>query len=59
MDGTFSHFIDGRNGSGNWLRYVNCARHAREQNLIAVQTGESIYYEACKDIPRVSEKSQR
>ncbi|XP_072022512.1 uncharacterized protein [Amphiura filiformis] len=55
MDGKLSHFIDGRNVSGNWLSYVNCARHAREQNLIATQTGESIYYEACKDIPRGTE----
>ncbi|XP_074640245.1 PR domain zinc finger protein 14-like [Tubulanus polymorphus] len=54
-DGRLSHFIDGRGSSGNWLAYVNCARYAQEQNLIAVQCDGEIYYEACKDIPRGAE----
>ncbi|XP_033640683.1 PR domain zinc finger protein 14-like [Asterias rubens] len=54
-DGKLSHFVDGRNGTSNWLCFVNCARHAKEQNLIASQCGEFIYYEACKDIPRGTE----
>ena len=36
-NGKLSHFIDGRGNSGNWMAYVNCARYAQEQNLIAVQ----------------------
>lgn len=34
--------------------YVNCARFAQEQNLIAVQSEGEIYYEVCKDIAQVS-----
>ena len=37
QNGKLSHFIDGRGNSGNWMAYVNCARYAQEQNLIAVQ----------------------
>jgi len=37
-----------------WMIYVNCARYAQEQNLIAVQTDGQIYYEVCKDITQVS-----
>ena len=33
--------------------YVNCARFAQEQNLIAVQSEGEIFYEACKDIAQV------
>lgn len=68
-DGRLSHFIDGRlNASGansvtnqsestsnQWMIYVNCARYAQEQNLIAVQSEGEIYYEVCKDIAQVSE----
>jgi hypothetical protein len=67
-DGRLSHFIDGTKSSkttgGNvqsattnqWMLYVNCARFAQEQNLIAVQhiDGE-IYYEVCKDIAQGNE----
>lgn len=37
-----------------WMIYVNCARFAQEQNLIAVQCDGEIYYEVCKDIAQVS-----
>jgi hypothetical protein len=47
--------VDGRGSSGNWLAYVNCARYAQEQNLIAVQEEDKIFYEACKDIPQGTE----
>ena len=40
-NGKLSHFIDGRGNSGNWMAYVNCARYAQEQNLIAVQVCET------------------
>ncbi|CAH1788532.1 unnamed protein product [Owenia fusiformis] len=50
-----SHFVDGRGSAGNWMSYVNPARYAQEQNLIAVQCDSDIYYEACKDIPQGTE----
>ena len=55
QDGKLSHFIDGRGSSGNWMTYVNCARYAQEQNLIAIQVDREINYEACKDIPQGTE----
>ena len=36
------------------MSYVNCARFAKEQNLVAIQVEEEIYYEVCKDISQVS-----
>ncbi|XP_072855115.2 PR domain zinc finger protein 14 [Pogona vitticeps] len=50
-DGRLSHFIDGRGSSGNWMSLVNCARFPEEQNLIAIQCQDKIYYESCKEIP--------
>ncbi|XP_062857000.1 histone-lysine N-methyltransferase PRDM7-like [Trichomycterus rosablanca] len=36
-------YVDGRSEQhGNWMRYVNCARHAEEQNLVAFQYGGGI-----------------
>lgn len=40
--------------ANQWMIYVNCARFAQEQNLIAVQCDGEIYYEVCKDIAQVS-----
>ena len=54
-DGKLSHLIDGRGSAGNWMAFVNCARYAQEQNLIAVQCDGDIFYEACKDIPQGTE----
>ncbi|XP_070533605.1 PR domain zinc finger protein 14-like [Ptychodera flava] len=53
--GRLSHFIDGRGTAGSWTSYVNCARSAHEQNLIAVQRDGQIFYETCKDIVQGSE----
>ncbi|KAJ7338903.1 hypothetical protein JRQ81_012805 [Phrynocephalus forsythii] len=50
-DGRLSHFIDGKGPSGNWMSLVNCARFPEEQNLIAIQCQDKIYYESCKEIP--------
>ncbi|XP_064637436.1 PR domain zinc finger protein 14-like isoform X2 [Lineus longissimus] len=55
QEGKLSHFIDGRGSGGNWMAYVNCARYAQEQNLIALQVDGEIFYEACKDIPQGTE----
>ena len=35
---------------GNWMRYVNCSRSENEENLVAFQYREEIYYRVCKDI---------
>ncbi|XP_060588038.1 PR domain zinc finger protein 14-like [Ruditapes philippinarum] len=49
-EGKLSHFIDGRGATGNWMSYVNCARHISEQNVTVVQEGGQIFYEVCRDI---------
>ena len=35
---------------GNWMRYVNTARHEQEQNIVAFQNQHDIYFEVIKDI---------
>jgi hypothetical protein len=37
QEGKLSHFVDGRGTSSNWMAFVNCARYAQEQNLLAIQ----------------------
>ncbi|XP_031311960.2 PR domain zinc finger protein 1 isoform X3 [Camelus dromedarius] len=50
--GELHHFIDGFNEEkSNWLRYVNPAHSAREQNLAACQNGMNIYFYTIKPIP--------
>lgn len=34
----------------NWMRYVNCANHQNEQNLVAFQYSGNIYYRTAKEI---------
>ncbi|XP_021927981.1 histone-lysine N-methyltransferase PRDM9-like isoform X2 [Zootermopsis nevadensis] len=38
-------------GVANWMRYVNCARHAEELNLMAFQYKGEIYYRTFQHIP--------
>jgi len=60
-DGKLSHLVDANvldNGGlphvpNQWMMFVNCARFAQEQNLIAIQCDGEIYYESCKDIVQV------
>ena len=35
---------------GNWMRYIQPARHIREQNLEMVQHERSIYYHVMQDL---------
>ncbi|XP_077018643.1 PR domain zinc finger protein 1 isoform X2 [Tamandua tetradactyla] len=50
--GELHHFIDGFNEEkSNWMRYVNPAHSAREQNLAACQNGMSVYFYTIKPIP--------
>jgi len=44
--------VDGQNPThSNWMRFVNCARHEQEQNLLAYQYQGSIYYRTFTTIP--------
>ncbi|XP_029451196.1 PR domain zinc finger protein 1 [Rhinatrema bivittatum] len=54
--GEFHHFIDGFDEDrSNWMRYVNPARSAQEQNLAACQNGPSIYFYTIQPIPAKQE----
>ena len=45
QDGEVRYYIDGKDEkSGNWLRFINCARTEAEQNLVAYQYRNDIYY---------------
>ncbi|KAJ8706469.1 hypothetical protein PYW07_012547 [Mythimna separata] len=50
------HVVDAADeGRSNWMRYVNCARHSKEQNLLAFQYKGQLYYRTIKIIPRYTE----
>ncbi|XP_072562322.1 putative histone-lysine N-methyltransferase PRDM6 isoform X2 [Paramormyrops kingsleyae] len=56
QEGTLQHFIDGNEPSkSSWMRYIRCARHCGEQNMMVVQYRLCIFYRACMDIPRGTE----
>ncbi|XP_072300015.1 putative histone-lysine N-methyltransferase PRDM6 [Eucyclogobius newberryi] len=55
-EGTLQHFIDGNDPSkSSWMRYIRCARHCGEQNMMVVQYRSCIFYRACMDVPRGTE----
>lgn len=39
----------------NWLRYVNCARHEGERNLMAFQYKGEVYYRTVKKVAPFTE----
>ncbi|XP_071253512.1 PR domain zinc finger protein 1-like isoform X1 [Salvelinus alpinus] len=51
-EGDFHHFVDGLDEErSNWMRYVNPAHSAGEQNLAACQNGTNIYFYTVRAIP--------
>uniref|UniRef100_A0A3B5QC15 PR/SET domain 6 n=1 Tax=Xiphophorus maculatus TaxID=8083 RepID=A0A3B5QC15_XIPMA len=43
-EGTLQHFIDGNDPSkSSWMRYIRCARHCGEQNMMVVQYSFSVF----------------
>ncbi len=55
-DGRLSHCIDGLDPRrSNWMRYVNPARSAAQQNLVACQVQQDIYFYTVRSIPPESE----
>lgn len=55
-DGELHHFVDGLDESrSNWMRYVNPAHCAAEQNMAACQNGMDIYFYTTRSVPAGSE----
>ncbi|KAM6994365.1 PR domain zinc finger protein 1a [Tautogolabrus adspersus] len=55
-DDEFHHFVDGLDETrSNWMRYVNPAHSAAEQNLAACQNGMEIYFYTVKPVPAGAE----
>uniref|UniRef100_A0A8D9AD89 Histone-lysine N-methyltransferase PRDM9 n=1 Tax=Cacopsylla melanoneura TaxID=428564 RepID=A0A8D9AD89_9HEMI len=51
-----NHFIDASDSQhSNWMRYVNCARNAYEENLVAFQYKGRVFYRVTKHIPPMVE----
>jgi len=56
VDEEFHHFVDGLDETrSNWMRYVNPAHSASEQNLAACQNGMEIYFYTVKPVPAGAE----
>ncbi|ELU08023.1 hypothetical protein CAPTEDRAFT_187754, partial [Capitella teleta] len=51
-NGSAIFYVDAsREICSNWMRFVNCARHCEEQNVLAFQYQKKIYYRTLRDIP--------
>ena len=45
------YYVDGKDPLyGSWMRFINCSRYEKEQNLIAFQYYGEIYYRTYKDV---------
>lgn len=49
-DGEVTSFIDGKHDPNNWLKFINCARYEREQNVVIVQDNDHVFFEVTCDI---------
>ena len=48
--------VDGEDPAhSNWMRYVKCARHSEEQNVVAYQCFGNVYFKTIMDILPKSE----
>ena len=55
-DGKVNQVIDGTDEKhSNWMRFVNCARDNKEQNLVAIQFHSEIYFKTCAPVEADSE----
>ncbi|XP_057691223.1 PR domain zinc finger protein 1-like [Corythoichthys intestinalis] len=55
-DGDFHHFVDGLDEArSNWMRYVNPAHSAAEQNVAACQNGLDVYFYTVRPVPAGAE----
>ena len=54
--GKVTGLVDGSDEhDSNWMRFVNCARNNKEQNLVVVQFRGEIYYKTCVPVEAGSE----
>ena len=50
-DGQVSHYLDGKDEiNSSWMRFVHCARHKKEQNMVVFQYHGCVYYRTIQDI---------
>lgn len=50
-DGQVSHYLDGKDeANSSWMRFVRCARHKKEQNMVVFQYHGCVYYRTIKEI---------
>ncbi|XP_066920822.1 PR domain zinc finger protein 14-like [Clytia hemisphaerica] len=49
-DGSLLHYICPTRDNSCWMKFVNSARYAKEQNLSVLQRGDQLYYEVIEDI---------
>ena len=50
-----THLIDGKHDANNWLKFVNCARYEREQNMFVIQEGNDVFFDVSSDISEGTE----
>ena len=49
--GKLHHYVDARDVStSNWLRFINCSRHRREENVMTCACKGRLYYISSRDI---------
>ena len=50
-DGQVSHYLDGKDeANSSWMRFVRCARHKKEQNMVVFQYHGCVYYRTIREI---------
>ena len=49
--GKETHFLDGYNtDTSSWIRFINCARNVKEENVMCVECKGRFFYLTYKDI---------